>query len=351
MKFARPLAKNLFDKELKLSDEEEHLSKITHKKARIRENVMKRFNEDTESHKRTYIDLCNDNGETDHDLTTFRDLDMDKAKLIIIHDNRVEKKRSLNNKLGSQDMPIIVDDLEEKDDKGKEDEVEIVYDYIEDQGIKLMEIEHDSDNYYNENNEDNGDEVDSLIDDEEQEEESDQEGEWVNEQNNEEDQQCTNNTVMRSQRLEEVNMRNAFKLLEAGNYQAFLDSKIIQKKFIDAFDLIPRFGHAYGRDTIIEAWNLHWEGRLIIREMEDSVENNCCFCNLSKNVRICLYEDSVYGRLVGIAGTTCHPRFKALMALTDVCYELLQSVDDQAFESIAHTMLEPVLRNVLFAKV
>jgi len=229
-------------------------------------------------------------------------------------------KSKLEQKPGSQAAPILIESSDER---------------LEDGGPGFMEIDSN--------------EVDSFINNEEddcEEDSSEEDGEWEHGEI-----QPYSDTVMRSQRLENNNMRSAFKLLEAGNYQGFLNSKIIQARFIDAFDLLNKFGYGYRKDTLIEAWDLHWEGRLVIFIGDNAYRAQCCFCNCAKNVRVYFYEDSIYGRLIGVSGTDCYPRFKRLMELTDVCYQLLQSTDDEAFESIAEAMLKSVLSNVRFAQV
>lgn len=318
--------KRLFnsDEQLQVSDQDEKLPpKKANRKAIIRENIMERFNEDTEKYKGMIIDICSDGEETDAGLTIYKNIVNGKAREIDILDLPPDKSK-LEQKPGSQAAPILIESSDER---------------LEDGGPGFMEIDSN--------------EVDSFINDEEddcEEDDCEEDGEWEHEENNGEIQPYSD-TVMRSQRLENNNMRSAFKLLEAGNYQGFLNSKIIQARFIDAFDLLNKFGYGYRKDTLIEAWDLHWEGRLVIFIGDNAYRAQCCFCNCAKNVRVYFYEDSIYGRLIGVSGTDCHPRFKRLMELTDVCYELLQSTDDEAFESIAEAMLKSVLSNVRFAQV
>lgn len=156
----------------------------------------------------------------------------------------------------------------------------------------------------------------------------------------------------------------AFRRLQNDDLDGFLTHWIIHRDFAPAFDLLKNFGQGHRQATVTAFWHLHWRGSLFCRKLSFArIRGSCCACALRRNLKYCFYlrtavpdeeffnaiDDQADGGidLMGLMGTHCFEiKFRALMALADICLGLLDDINRPDFNTFAPATFSKALERV-----
>jgi hypothetical protein len=154
---------------------------------------------------------------------------------------------------------------------------------------------------------------------------------------------------------EREDLRVAFAVLATGDWEAFLDTHVINNKFKPAFSLLEFFGIGKGTKNVKHLWRLLWESKLVISPSKSNYSGKCIACVYER----CLGYVSSERKLareepvivpIGLMGPRCYEiRFSTLRNLVDHCLILTSSVQDANFDGLVDQCLRQDLDEIISA--
>ena len=136
----------------------------------------------------------------------------------------------------------------------------------------------------------------------------------------------------------------AFRLLNLGRVNQFLNSGIIKRKFKSALTLLEKVIDFNVRTRL---WNLLWDRNLYVVKSKHSIPlGSCIACNRQRRLNYRLYQNDTAEK-IGIMGSDCFEvRFQKLIDLRDVCYMLSLLIHREDFYEIVEEQLEIVFDKI-----
>lgn len=154
---------------------------------------------------------------------------------------------------------------------------------------------------------------------------------------------------------EREDLRVAFAVLATGDWEAFLDTPVINNKFKPAFSLLEFFGTGKGTKNVKHLWRLLWDSKLVISPSKSTYRGQCIACVNERSLGYVISERKIVrGESaivpIGLMGPKCYEiRFSTLRNLVDHCLILTLSLQDANFDSLVESCLNQDLGSIVYA--
>lgn len=120
-------------------------------------------------------------------------------------------------------------------------------------------------------------------------------------------------------------LNEAFNLLVIGDWQGFLDSPCIIRKFSPVESMFVHFGDGSNKDIIKQLWLSDWNGDFHIKKLKRFVHNPCILCNIKRPSNIKVFDNNNF---IGYVGADCYNiRFKPMRKLIVSCRNIADFIE------------------------